>query len=270
MKLFFRRYGDNGAQPLIILHGLYGLSDNWVTFGRRIADEGFDVVIPDQRNHGNSPHNESFNYIALTEDLGELADTLGFEQPALLGHSMGGKVAMRYALERPERVKKLLVVDISPRAYGRRPQHITIIEAMQAVDFTTVKSRSEVETVLSNRIKDPRIRQFVMKNLHWRDKDHLEWKMNLEGIRHNLHQMFDTVETDLEFLKPTLFIRGGSSDYILPSDYPLIRKNFPFAEIITIEGASHWVHAEAPEQFYLLASGFLTGKPDWYKEDQVD
>ncbi|MBK9291291.1 MAG: alpha/beta fold hydrolase [Bacteroidetes bacterium] len=266
MKLFFRRYGDTGAQPLIILHGLFGLSDNWVTFGRRIADEGFDVVIPDQRNHGNSPHSDTFNYIALTEDLDELIEDLGFEQPALLGHSMGGKVSMRYAMERPEKVKKLLVADISPRSYGHRPQHAAIIEAMLAVDFEMVKSRSEVEAMLGTNINDLRIRQFIMKNLHWLDKDRLAWKMNLEGIRSNLHQMFDTVETDLEFLKPTLFIRGGNSDYILPSDYPLIRKNFPFAEIITIEGASHWVHAEAPEQFYLLASGFLTGKPDWYNE----
>jgi pimeloyl-ACP methyl ester carboxylesterase len=266
MKLFFRRYGDTGAQPLVILHGLYGLSDNWVTFGRRIANEGFDVVIPDQRNHGNSPHSASFNYPALTADLDEFIDDLGFEQPALLGHSMGGKVGMRYAMERPEKVKKLIVADISPRSYGSRPQHVMIIEAMQLVDFDQVKTRAEVEAVLSKRISDTRIRQFIMKNLHWREKDQLEWKMNLEGIRNNLSQMFDTVETDLEFLKPTLFIRGGNSDYILPSDYPLIRKNFPYAEIITIEGASHWVHAEAPEQFYLLASGFLTGRPDWYRE----
>ncbi len=269
MKLFFRRYGVNGAQPLIILHGLYGLSDNWVSFGRRIAEEGFEVLIPDQRNHGNSPHSETFNYLALTDDLDEFVTEMGFEQPALLGHSMGGKVAMRYAVERPEKVKKLLVADISPRSYGSRPQHVAIIEAMQAVDFSQTKSRSEVEAILDERINDLRIRQFIMKNLHWRDKDQLEWKMNLSGIRNNLHQMFDTVETELEFLKPALFIRGGNSDYILPSDYPLIRKNFPFAEIITIEGASHWVHAEAPEQFYLLASGFLTGRPDWYTETEA-
>lgn len=259
MKLFFRRYGIEGDQPLIILHGLFGISDNWVTYGRRIADEGFNVIIPDQRNHGMSPHSDVFNYLAMTDDLFQFIEEENIKQPILLGHSMGGKVAMRFALEYPDIVKKLIVVDISLKAYGDRPHHRNIIEAMQSVELDTLKSRQEVEEHLKLRVKEIRIRQFLMKNLHWRDKDSLEWRINLSGISQNLNQMFDAIETSETFNKPTLFIRGGASDYILPEDFPQIRWNFPYAEILTIEGASHWVHAEAFEQFYLITSGFLTG-----------
>ncbi len=261
MDLFYRRYGSQGDQPLIILHGLFGISDNWVTFGRRIADEGFDVIIPDQRNHGASPHSDTFNYLALTDDLFELIHNLKLHEPILLGHSMGGKVAMRLALENPGLIYSLMVVDITLKAYGDRPHHRNIIEAMQSVDLEHTASRQEVEDQLAKRVKEIRIRQFLMKNLHWKQRGQLEWRINLQGIAQNLSEMFDAIETQDTFDKSTLFVRGGQSDYILPSDYGQIRKNFPLAEILTIEEASHWVHAEAPEQFYLIASGFLTGRP---------
>ncbi len=257
MKLFFRRYGEVGNQPLIILHGIFGNSDNWVSYGKRIADEGFDVIIPDQRNHGLSPHSDVFNYLAMTDDLVELIESENIHQPIILGHSMGGKVAMLFTLEYPELVKKLVVVDISLKAYGVRSQHLRFIEAMQSVDFTIYKSRQAIDDFLKQQIKEMRIRQFLMKNLHWREKDNLEWRLNLEGIGNNLDQMFDAIDTSVVFDNPALFIRGGASDYILAEDYPDIRTNFPQAEIITIEAASHWVHAEAPEQFYLLTSGFM-------------
>jgi pimeloyl-ACP methyl ester carboxylesterase len=266
MDLFFRRYGTEGNPPLIILHGLFGISDNWVTFGRRIADEGFDVIIPDQRNHGHSPHSDSFNYLALTDDLFDLIEKLKLCNVRLIGHSLGGKVAMRFTLENQLLVSKLLVIDISLKAYGDRPFHRNIIAAMQSVDFNSMNTRADVENQLSERVESERIRQFLMKNLYWKDKNTLAWRINLEGIGKNLGEMFDAIETGILFAKPTLFIRGGQSDYILPEDYPKIRANFTRAEIFTIESASHWVHAEAPEQFYQLASGFLTGQPDWYKE----
>jgi pimeloyl-ACP methyl ester carboxylesterase len=266
MELAFKRYGNPGDQPLIILHGLFGLSDNWVTFGKRIADENFDVIIPDQRNHGKSPHSDVFNYLAMTDDLLELVEKLELEKPILLGHSMGGKVAMRFAIEYPELVKKLEVVDISLKAYGDRPHHRAIVQAMQSVDLSVLTSRTDAEEQLALKVPQERIRQFLLKNLHWKDKNSLEWRINLDGIAANLNQMFDAIQTAEVFTKPTLFIRGGASDYILPEDYPHIRHNFPRAEIITIEGASHWVHAEAAEQFYQISSGFLMGNPDWNKE----
>jgi pimeloyl-ACP methyl ester carboxylesterase len=260
MELAFKHYGQKGAKPLIILHGLLGLSDNWVTFGRRIADEGFEVFIPDQRNHGHSPHSEVFNYLALTDDLLEFIEIHSIEQPMLLGHSMGGKVAMRFALENPDMVNRLQVVDISLKAYGERPYHRSIIQAMKSVDLASVTNRQEVEPMLKEKIQSLRIRQFLMKNLYWKEKGKLDWRINLDGIAQNLDQLFDAIETDRRFEKPTLFVRGGDSDYILPEDYTQIRMNFPGAEIITIEGASHWVHAEAAEQFYQLSSGFMTGE----------
>lgn len=260
MELAFKRYGKQGDQPLIILHGLLGLSDNWVTFGRRIANEGFDVIIPDQRNHGQSPQSEVFNYLAMTDDLLEMIDKLDLDQIILLGHSMGGKVAMRFALENPDMVKQLEVVDISLKAYGERPYHRMIIESMKSIDLSRISSRKQVESQLEKQIKQLRIRQFLMKSLYWKEKGVLDWRINLSGIEKNLDQMFDAINTTQTFKKPSLFIRGGASDYILPEDYPQIRSNFPRAEIITIEGASHWVHAEAAEQFYQLSSGFLLGQ----------
>lgn len=263
MELFYRRFGIQGNQPVIILHGLFGISDNWVTFGRRIADEGFDVIIPDQRNHGASPQSDIFNYLALTDDLIELITQLQLINPMIIGHSMGGKVGMLLALENPEIVKRLIVVDIGIKAYGERPHHREIIDAMQSVVFTQQTTRQEVEIQLKDRVKEQRIRQFLMKNLHWDENKQLEWRINLTAISNNLNQMFDAIEMELAFQKPVLFIRGGASDYILPEDYAPIRHSFPKAEIITIEGATHWLIAEVPEQFYLLSSGFLTGQPGW-------
>ncbi len=265
MELFYRKFGNEGDQPLIILHGLFGLSDNWVTFARRIAMEGFEVFVPDQRNHGQSPHSGNFNYLALTDDLFEFIDEHEIERPVLLGHSMGGKVVMRFTLENPELVKRLVVVDISIKAYPPRTQHKQIIKAMRQVDLESVKNRRQVEGQLETLISEHRIRQFVLKNLHRTSRNNFAWRMNLDGIETNLDDMFDAIETGQTFGKPVLFIKGGASDYILLEDFDAIRKNFPHAEIVTIAGTSHWVHVEAPERFYQLTYGFLKGNPTWYR-----
>ncbi len=265
MNLFYRKFGDEGAQPLIILHGLFGLSDNWATFARRIAMEGFEVFVVDQRNHGQSPHSGVFNYLALTDDLFDFIDEHEIESPILLGHSMGGKVAMRFALENPEILKKLVVVDISMKAYPPRKQHKQIIKAMRSVDLAQVKNRRQVEEQLVTLIPELRIRQFVLKNLHRNNKNQFEWRPYLDGIENNLDDLFDGIKIEQTFDKPSLFIKGGASDYILLEDFDKIRRNFPHAEIITIANTSHWVHVEAPERFYQLCSGFMTGNPSWYE-----
>jgi len=265
MDLFYRKYGREGNQPLIILHGLFGLSDNWVTFARRIAMEGFEVFVIDQRNHGRSPHSGVFNYLALTDDLFDFIDEHEIEKPILLGHSMGGKVAMRFALENPELLKKLIVVDISMKAYPPRRQHKQIVKAMHSINLSKVKNRRQVEQQLEKLIPELRIRQFVLKNLYRNEQNHFEWRPHLDGIENNLDDLFDGIEISKTFDKPSLFIKGGASDYILLEDFEKIRKNFPHAEIITIANTSHWVHVEAPERFYQLCSGFITGKPSWYK-----
>ncbi len=270
MELFYRRYGREGDQPLIILHGLFGLSDNWVTFARRIAAEGFDVFVVDQRNHGRSPRSGVFNYLALTDDLFDFIDEHEIENPILLGHSMGGKVAMRFALENPELLKKLIVVDISMKAYPPRRQHKQIIKAMRSIDLTKVKNRRQVEQQLEAFIPELRIRQFVLKNLHRNEQNEFEWRPHLDGIENNLDDLFDGIDIHQTFDKPSLFIKGGASDYILLEDFEKIRKNFPRAEIITIANTSHWVHVEAPERFFQLCWGFMTGNPSWNQNIQPE
>lgn len=258
MQLFFRKFGE--GQPIIILHGLFGISDNWVSFGKKIADLGFTVYIPDQRNHGQSPHSAAFNYLALVDDLFEFIDEHELEDVIILGHSMGGKVAMRFALENPQYVSKLIVVDISLRAYEARPHHKIIIQAMKSVDFNIVKSRNEVEDILKVNIKDPKIRLFVMKNLHRLSQDEFEWRLYLDAICDNLDQMFDGIDVPNAFQKPSLFIRGGASDYIIDEDILPLKEAFPNQILHTIPKASHWVHAEAPELFYQYISDFLDEK----------
>jgi len=255
MQLFYRKFGS--GKPLVILHGLFGISDNWVSFGKKIAQLGYEVYIPDQRNHGQSPHSPSFNYLALVDDLFEFIDEHELDDAVLLGHSMGGKVAMRFALENPDFVSKLIVVDISMRAYEARHHHKNIIKAMKSVDFTSLHSRKEVEDVLAESINDSKIRLFVMKNLHRINQNGFEWRLYLDGILDNLDFMFDGIESENVFKKPSLFIRGGASDYILDGDISDIDRAFPNNKLYTIPGATHWVHAEAPDLFYKYVSGFL-------------
>jgi len=266
MQLYYRKFGEKGDIPVIILHGIFGTSDNWFSYARRLSQEGFEVFTVDQRNHGQSPHSDNFNYLAMTDDLFDFIDEHEIEDPILLGHSMGGKVAMRFALENPQLIKKLIVVDISLKAYGPRKQHKSIINAMKSVNLDTVTSRKEVEDQIKGIIPEERIRQFVLKNLHRREQNEFEWRINIGGIEKNLDQLFDGIETIEKFEKPTLFVKGGASDYILLEDYDQIRYNFPNAEIITIADASHWIHVEAPERFYQITMGFASGNPSWYKK----
>lgn len=255
MQLFYRKFGE--GKPLIILHGLFGISDNWVSFGKKIADLGYAVYIPDQRNHGQSPHSPVFNYLALVDDLFEFVDEHELEEAIIIGHSMGGKVSMRFALENPSFLSKLIVVDISLRAYEARPHHKNIIRAMKQVDFNKITSRKQVEEILMESIKDPKIRLFVMKNLHRMDSTHFEWRLNLDAICDHLDQMFDGIDIPEPFTKPSLFIRGSASDYVLDQDIPPINKAFPNNQLYTIDGATHWVHAEAPDLFYKYVTEFL-------------
>jgi len=255
MQLFYRTYGK--GKPFIILHGLFGISDNWVSFAKKIADLGYQVFVLDQRNHGQSAHSPNFNYLALVDDLFEFIDEHELEDAVILGHSMGGKVAMRFALENPDYLSKLIVVDISLRQYPPRDYHLKVIRAMKKVDFSTVKNRKEVEVILAEDIESKRIRQFIMKNLYRKEKNELSWRMCLDAIANNLDEMFDGIEPEKPLNKPTLIIRGGKSDYVLDSDLLPLKNAFPQAEIQTIANATHWVHAEEPEVFFEDVEGFL-------------
>jgi pimeloyl-ACP methyl ester carboxylesterase len=255
MKLNFRTYGE--GKPMLILHGIFGISDNWVTFGKRVAELGYKVYILDQRNHGKSPHHDVFNYYALTEDLVEFAEQQKIEKPIILGHSMGGKVAMRYTLENPEDVRALIIVDTSMRTYVSHTHHRALIDAMKSVDFDKIESRGDVEDHLSKQISSKRIVQFLIKNLFWKEKDRLDWRINLEAIDLNLDAMYDGVFYSTIFKKPALFVRGGQSNYIIEEDIPDIKKNFPNMDLATIDEGTHWVHADDPEAFYKHVSDFL-------------
>ena len=254
MKLFFREFGQ--GQPVIILHGLFGQSDNWVTIGRRIADQ-FHVYIPDQRNHGQSLHTTVHSFPAMADDLAEFIEEHQIENPILIGHSMGGKVAMTYALENTEKVMKLVIIDISPRKYPERITHTQVITEMIRIDLEKIVTRTEVEKILDSRVSDTRIKMFILKNLYYKIHGKLAWRLNLEAINQNMDLLFDGISSDNQYTGPSLFIRGGKSDYILDSDIPLIKSMFPEALVKTIPGASHWVHADAPEELCYLLSGFL-------------
>ncbi len=255
MELHFRKYGS--GRPLIILHGIFGISDNWVSFGKRIAESGYKVFILDQRNHGRSPHHYALNYYALVDDLKEFIEQQGIKDPIIMGHSMGGKVAMRYTLENPHDVHALIVVDTSMRTYISHTYHRGLIDAMKSVDFTKMKSRKEVGKHLSESIHIPRIVQFLMKNLFWKEKNLLGWRINLEAIDLNLDSMYDGVFYSTIFQNPSLFVRGGKSDYISEEDIPDIKKSFSNMDIVTIDEGTHWLHADAPEEFYNFVSEFL-------------
>lgn len=254
MKLFYREFGE--GQPVIILHGLFGQSDNWVTVGRRIADQ-FHVYIPDQRNHGQSPHTSIHSFPAMADDLDEFIEEYQIDNPILIGHSMGGKVAMTYALENPGKVKKLVVIDISPRKYPERIAHTKVITQMMSIDLEKVTTRGEVEKILESKIPDARVRMFIMKNLYYKLHGKLAWRLNLETINQSMDMLFEGIRSENQYKGSALFIRGGKSDYILDEDIPLIESLFTEAVIKTIPGASHWVHADAPEELCYLLSGFL-------------
>jgi|AntRauTorckE6833_2_1112554.scaffolds.fasta_scaffold00301_13 pimeloyl-ACP methyl ester carboxylesterase len=261
MKLFYRQYGE--GQPVIIMHGIFGISDNWVTIGRKLAEK-FSVYILDLRNHGQSPHSNTFNYIAMMEDLQEFIEDHQLENPILIGHSMGGKVAMYYSLEYPDHVNSLIVVDISMRRYPHRSAHINMIDAMLAVDFEKAASREEVEQQLEASMPSKPIRLFVMKNLERVGNNTFKWRINLQALSDNIAHVFEGVEHPGIYENPALFVRGGKSDYISDEDMGRIKLHFPGAHLETIQGASHWMHAEKPEELCSLFSEF-TGKTCEYK-----
>lgn len=254
MKLFYRHFGV--GKPVIILHGLFGVSDNWVAFGRRLS-ERYAVYIPDLRNHGQSPHSGIFDFPSLCDDLLELIEDHRLAEIYLIGHSLGGKIAMFFALQRPELVRKLIVVDISLRKSPPDREHQLLLNAMMAVDFTVARSRSDVEKQLGKQVQSLKLRQFLLKNVYWRDRNTLDWRLNLKAINENLLSVFEGVSQTGVFRAPALFIRGGLSDYITDSDIPDLKTKFPGAEVKTIENASHWVHADAPGEFYEVVKTFF-------------
>ena len=248
MKLFYRKYG--AGKPLFILHGLFGQSDNWQGPAKVIAEWGFEVYCIDLRNHGQSPHDPSFTYTDMVNDLIALINELQFNKVSLIGHSMGGKVLLELSNHVPQVIDQLVIVDIGLKYYP--PHHQDVIAAIQAVNFDECKTRSEVERVLTDWIGEPSVRQFLMKNIYWQNPDRLAWRFNSQAIISNIDVVGEeiipnAIITNSDF--EAIFIRGEHSSYILDEDLPQIRNYFPDLELITIPAAGHWVHAEQPKLF---------------------
>lgn len=253
MELNYKSFGSGPA--LIILHGLFGSLDNWQTLAKKFGTD-YSVFIVDQRNHGKSPHLDSpFTYQAMAEDLEAFLDQHSIWQANLIGHSMGGKTAMQFAADNPERIEKLVVADMSPRQ--NPPQHSTILEALRNFPFGKIQSRQEADGWLQTPIPDFGIRQFLLKNLVRDREKGFRWKFNFEVIDRDYEKILAAISPDHEVDVPALFLRGGKSDYVPDEDFTLIRSYFPEVEFKTIPGAGHWVHAEAPEPFYQAVIEYL-------------
>lgn len=255
VQLNYREQGQ--GRPLVILHGLFGTLDNWQTLARQWAEQ-FRVILVDLRNHGRSPHVPEHTYALMAEDVRGLFEQL--QLPAdttLMGHSMGGKVAMRFALDHPERLGKLIVVDIAPR-YSDMEHQDDIIEGLNAVDFTGMQDRQQADAALARHIRSVGVRQFLLKNLYRREDNSFAWRINLPVLTAGLAAVGEEITAAQPFLKPALFIRGGKSDYVTAEDkLHGIPALFPNSQVETVADAGHWVHAEKPAEVHALVAAFV-------------
>ncbi|NOX88865.1 MAG: alpha/beta fold hydrolase [Calditrichaeota bacterium] len=258
MRLFFRTVGK--GQPLIILHGLFGMSDNWMSVGKQLS-RYFRVFLLDLRNHGKSPHHPEFDYPVMVRDLVEFIREQNLKNVNLLGHSMGGKVSMLFALNHPESVNNLIVADIAPRAYNH-PYFKQFLELLLKLDVSNLKTRAEADRFLSRQIPQTAIRQFLLKNLQRDRQNRFYWKINLQAVYRNLDRILEAVRSERPFTGRALFLRGEFSDYISNDDFEEIYRLFPKAQIKTVPKATHWVHADAPK---LLIENIL----EFIKPEQV-
>jgi esterase len=246
---------EGQGKPLLILHGFLGMSDNWKTLGTQYAQDGFQVHLLDLRNHGRSFHSNIFNYEVMVQDVVDYCYENNLQNIDCIGHSMGGKVAMLLATQFPNLISKLIVADIGPKFYPQH--HQTILEGLNAVDFSLKPSRSEVEALLSKHITDFGTRQFLLKSLFWVEPGQLAFRFNLAVFNSQIDQIGTALPENAFFENPTLFIRGGKSNYILDSDFDEIKHHFPKAVFNTISDVGHWLHAEKPQEFYEMTRNFL-------------
>jgi len=267
MKLFFRQTGDTGP-AIVILHGIFGSSDNWLTISKTIAALGYRVFALDQRNHGQSPRGDEQDYQSMAADLREFLIDHNLDKPILIGHSMGGKTVMQYAMtyrnDGPARTfDKLVVVDIAPKFYPIH--HAELIRGLNAINLAGIKSRGEADAVLQQYEPLMPVRQFLLKNLYRNEQGQFDWRLNLPVIERELHGVGEELTNPRIVTEPTLFMRGSESPYILDEDIPIIKRIFPNAQIATIQGAGHWVQAEKPVEFVAVLMSFLNRTGDLAK-----
>ncbi|MFN8239871.1 MAG: alpha/beta fold hydrolase [Bacteroidales bacterium] len=264
MKLFYRKTGN--GPPLVILHGLYGSADNWFSIAKNLSPK-FTVIVPDLRNHGRSPHDNLHSYKALAGDIRELSDELNLKKFFLAGHSMGGKVAMRYAIDWPESLHHLVVLDIGPNGVTSKNDptyrfHEGILKTMASVDPGEYKSREEIENYLASSIKGQETIGFIMKNIERTGADGFRWKLNVEGLLANLPEIMGGVSSDTDELLqvtgfPVTVIRGSKSEYVTGKEFQSIASIFPAAELVTVENAGHWIHSDRPDEVERVLSALI-------------
>lgn len=252
MILHSKIYGQ--GQALLILHGLFGMGDNWATLGKRWA-ESYEVHLIDLRNHGKSFHSDQMNYSLLSEDLLKYIAHYGLSDLILIGHSMGGKATMRFAINHPEVAQKIIVVDIAPKAY--QPHHQEIIRTIKAVDFDRIATREDLDTFLAQFISHWDTRALISKNVYRKEDGQFAFRFHLFGIEKNYAALIEQPFQDKSYEKPALFLRGAQSHYVSDEDTPLIKKHFPLAQIVTLDEAGHWIHVDRPMKFYDETQAFL-------------
>lgn len=246
---------EGKGKPFVVIHGFLGMSDNWKTFANDFSQLGFEMHLLDMRNHGRSFHSDDFSYEIMAQDVVEYCRANDLKDIILMGHSMGGKISMVLASKYPELVKRLIIVDIAPRYYP--PHHQDVMEALNAVTFREGISRNEVQEVISKYVKQPGVVQFLMKNVHRITPTLLGYRFNLDAFNANEDQIGKQLPEDYRFEKSTLFIRGSRSKYIMQNDEIDIQKHFSNSNIVTIEGAGHWVHADKPQELFENVKAFL-------------
>lgn len=252
LSLNYRKSGE--GPPLLILHGVFGSGENWLTVSKQFMPH-FEVFLIDQRNHGRSPHSDSFSYELLVEDLRQFADEQGLKSFFIIGHSMGGKVAMKFAARYPQRLEKLVVVDIAPRYYA--PHHQEVLKALRAVDLENTKSRQEAEAAMAPYIPEADTRQFLLKNLYRKEDGQFAWRIHLDVLEREIANIGEALQVNQPITVPTLFVKGERSRYISEQDVNQIHELFTQAKVETIANAGHWVQAEQPQAFADLVLGFL-------------
>lgn len=252
LQLFSRKIGQ--GPPLIILHGLFGSSDNWQTFAKMVSDR-YQVITLDLRNHGLSPQTEEFDYDLMSEDLFQFVREHQLSSFYLMGHSMGGKTAATFALKYPQLVSKLVLLDIAMKSYP--PHHEIYFEAMRSLDFDTIKTRNEADTWLQKWITSVPVRQFILKNLVRDDAGRFRWRFNLESLYKNYSAINIAIEHSTPFTSPTLLVSGEYSNYIATEDIDEMRKLFPDLTYKIVAQAGHWIHADQPESLKQIVLEFL-------------
>ena len=253
MELNHKVFGS--GDPVIILHGLFGMLDNWQTIAKKLAEE-YMVYIVDQRNHGRSPRMEAHNYAAMAEDLAGFMESQWIHSAHIVGHSMGGKTAMQMAMDYPDMVESLSVIDISPTASTRG--HDAVFDALNSVAIETLEKRSAAQESMSVHVQEVGVIQFLLKNLTRKKEGGYAWKMNLPIIEKDYERILDAIVCSAPYEEPTLFIKGGRSRHIVDADLPLMKECFPNYQMKEIPDAGHWVHAEAPDVTLQMLREFLS------------